>query len=96
MAPRSEYGGHAESVTSHSAAASEGRRRQSRSFALGPVHEHLPEYPEWRGEERAFRDKRWEGERERDIYSAEVDEEDKGGVVEVENSEGKLLYEYKV
>ena len=107
MAPRSEYGGHAESIRSHSAAGSEGRRRQSmpshsdhgstpRSIALGPLHEHPPEYSEWRGEERAVRDTRWEGERERDLYSVEVEEQEEGGVVKVENSEGKMLYEYRI
>ena len=103
MAPRSEYGGHAESIRSHSAAGSEGRRRQStlshsergsapRSIALGPLHEHLPEY----GEEIAFREPRWESERERDHYSVDIEEEEEGGVVKVENSEGKMLYEYRV
>ena len=67
-----------------------------RSIALGPVHEHVPEPAEWRGEERGFRERRWEGERERDAYSVEAGKEDEGGVVKVENSEGKMLYEYRV
>ena len=67
-----------------------------RSIALGPLHEHVAEYPEWRGAERAVRDTRWEGERERDLYSVEVEEEDEGGVVKVENLEGKMLYEYRI
>ena len=106
---KSEHGGRAGSTTSHSAAASSGGRSQSiashsergsttRSIAPGPVHEYLPEHPDWHGEERAVVESRRGHEREeqeRDLYAIEVEEEggkDMGGVVEVESSQGRMVY----
>ena len=102
----SGYSGHATSVTSHVIAASEGERRSStappsvygstaRSAASAPMPEPLPIFAERFGEERAIvelpRSRRVD-ERERDVYPVEVEEEDLGGVVEVETSKGTVFY----
>ena len=96
------------SITSHATAASEGHRRPStaspsvhgstaKSAAHAPMHEPLPMYAERFGEERAIvelpRSMRVD-EQERDVYAVEVEEEDVGGVVEVETSQGRMLYRY--
>lgn len=63
-----------------------------------PVHAHVPVYPDWHGEDRAVAELRREHareEQERDLYAIEVEEEegeDSGGVVEVECSQGKMVY----
>ena len=102
----SGHSAHAKSITSHATAVSEGHRRPStappsvhgsraRSVDQAPMHEPLPIYPERFGEERAMvempRPMRFD-EKERDVYAVEVEEEDFGGVVEVEDSKGKMFY----
>ncbi len=102
----SEHGEHAKSTVSHPAAASEGKRRPSSapqsehgsramSVAPAPMYEHLPAHAERFEEERGVMEWRWprsQHEDERDLYTVEVEEEDAGGVVEVETSEGKTVY----
>ncbi|CAF9926791.1 hypothetical protein IMSHALPRED_007050 [Imshaugia aleurites] len=87
--PKSEHGGHAESTTSHAAAASEGQRRPStasrsehgstaKSIAPAPVHKPLPTHAEGSGNEKALvesRRSRRRIEQERDLYKVEVEEE---------------------
>lgn len=87
--PMSEDGGHAKSTTSHTAAASEGKRRAStasksehgstvKSIAPAPVPKHLPAHAERSGEERATvvsRPSRRQSMQEQDLFAVEVEEE---------------------
>lgn len=63
-----------------------------------PVHPHVPVYPDWHGEDRRVVQlprEHLREEQERDLYAIEVEEEggeDSGGVVEVECSQGKMVY----
>ena len=102
----SGHSAHAKSVVSHATAVSEGQRRSStappsvygstgQSAGQAPMHEPLPIYAERFGEERAMvelpRSMRFD-EQERDVYAVEVEQEDIGGVVEVEDSKGRMFY----
>ena len=85
--PKSEHGGHAESITSNGAVASEGKRRVSIAshnerggFAnsIAPGREHLPSHATRSGEARALvvsQRSRSERRHERDLYAIEVEEE---------------------
>ena len=106
IASQSEHGGHAKSTTSHTVALSEGKRRASnasqsehgstaKSLAPASVHEHVSVHADRPQEEGAVVE--WRqlprlSEEESDLYAVEVEEEAAGGVVEVETSEGKILY----
>ena len=71
----------------------------AKSMAPPPMHEHLPVHAERFGEERVIAEWGRQYEQERGVYAIEVEEEvsrsgkdDSGGVVEVESSEGRMLY----